>query len=49
VESRRARGRPYVSATRQLKPLCFDGTKVLDTEAAPYNHHGCEFKVTYGR
>jgi len=29
-----------------LKPLGFDGTKPLDIEAAPYNSHGFEFKVT---
>jgi hypothetical protein len=33
VEIRRANGRPYVLATRFLKPLGFDGTKALDIEA----------------
>jgi len=46
VEIRYANGRPYVSATGFLKPLGFDGTKPLDIEAAPYNSHGFEFKVT---
>ena len=45
VEIRHANGRPYVSATRFLKPLGFDGTKPLDIGAAPYNSHGSEFKV----
>jgi hypothetical protein len=45
VEIRYANGRPYISATRFLKPLGFDGTKPVDIEAAPYNSHGFEFKV----
>src|SRR5215467_6495668 len=46
VEIRYANGRPYVSATGFLKRLGFDGSKPLDIEAAPYNSHGLEFKVT---
>src|SRR5215472_11364843 len=42
VEIRRANGRPYVSATRFLKPLGFDGSKPLDIEATAYNSHGFE-------
>ena len=45
VEIRFAGGRPYVSATRFLKPLGFDGTKPLDIQAAPYNSQGFEFQV----
>jgi hypothetical protein len=44
VEIRRANGRPYVLATRFLKPLGFDGTKALDIEATAYNSHGFELK-----
>jgi hypothetical protein len=35
----------YVTATRFLKPLGFDGSTPLDTEATAYNSHGFEFKV----
>lgn len=42
---RRANGRPYLSATKLLKPLGFDGTKALDIEAKAYNSHGFEFKM----
>jgi hypothetical protein len=45
IEIRRANGRPYVSATRFLKPLGFDGSKALDIQAAAYNSHGFEFKI----
>jgi hypothetical protein len=45
VEIRSAGGRPYVSATKLLNPLGFDGTKPLDVEAAPINHHGFEFRL----
>jgi hypothetical protein len=45
VEIRRANGRPYVSATKFLKLLGFDGSKPFDIEAAAYNTHGFEFKV----
>jgi hypothetical protein len=42
---RRASGRPYVSATKQLKEAgIFAGTAV-DLVATPYNHRGFDFKA----
>jgi hypothetical protein len=38
-------GRPYISATKQLKTLGFDGSKPYDIEAKPLNAHGFEFTL----
>lgn len=42
---RDAAGRPYVSATKQFKPLGFDGSRSYDCEAKPYGIGGFEFKM----
>lgn len=39
-------GRPYISATRQFKPLGFDGSKPYDLEAKPYGTAGFEFRLS---
>ena len=45
VPVRDANGRPYVSCTKQFKPLGFDGSESLDIEAKPYGSAGFEFKL----
>ena len=40
-----ASGRPYVSATKQMKPLGFDGSRPYDIEAKPYGAAGFEFRL----
>ncbi len=42
---RDASGRRYVSATRQFKPLGFDGSRAMDIEARPYGAAGFEFRL----
>lgn len=42
---RDASGRPYVSATKQFKPLGFDGSRPYDIEAKPYGAAGFEFRL----
>jgi hypothetical protein len=39
-------GRPYISATKQFKPLGFDGSKPYDIEAKPYGNSGFEFRLS---
>lgn len=38
-------GRPYISATKQFKPLGFDGSRPYDIEAKPYGTAGFEFRL----
>lgn len=42
---RSASGRPYVSATKQFKPLGFDGSRPYDIEAKPFGNAGFEFRL----
>jgi hypothetical protein len=42
---RDASGRPYISATRQFKPLGFDGSRAYDCDAKPYGSSGFEFRL----
>lgn len=42
---RDASGRPYISATRQFKPLGFDGSRPYDIEAKPFGAAGFEFRL----
>ena len=42
---RDASGRPYISATKQFKPLGFDGTRAMDIDAKPYGNAGFEFRL----
>ncbi len=42
---RDASGRPYISATRQFKPLGFDGSRPYDIEAKPFGSAGFEFRL----
>jgi hypothetical protein len=42
---RKASGRPYISATKQFKPLGFDGSRAIDIEAKPYGNAGFEFRL----
>jgi len=37
--------RPYISATREMKPLGFDGSRPYDCIAKPYGAAGFEFKL----
>uniref|UniRef100_Q01RL7 Uncharacterized protein n=1 Tax=Solibacter usitatus (strain Ellin6076) TaxID=234267 RepID=Q01RL7_SOLUE len=43
---RDASGRPYISATKQFKPLGFDGSRAYDCEAKPYGNAGFEFRLS---
>jgi hypothetical protein len=45
VPVRDANGRPYVSCTKQFKPLGFDGSEAIDIEAKPYGNAGFEFRL----
>jgi hypothetical protein len=45
LEVRNGGGRPYISATKQFKPLGFDGSQSRDIEAKPYGTKGFEFKL----
>ena len=40
-----ASGRPYISATKQFKPLGFDGSRAYDIAAKPFGDTGLEFKL----
>jgi hypothetical protein len=42
---RKASGRPYISATRQFKPLGFDGSDPINVQAKPYGAAGFEFRL----
>jgi hypothetical protein len=42
---RDASGRSYISATRQFKPLGFDGSRPYDIEAKPFGTAGFEFRL----
>ncbi len=42
---RDASGRPYISATRQFKPLGFDGSRPYDIEAKAFGTAGFEFSL----
>jgi hypothetical protein len=42
---RDASGRPYISATKQFKPLGFDGSRPYDIDAKPYGNAGFEFRL----
>jgi hypothetical protein len=42
---RKASGRPYISATKQFKPLGFDGSRTYDIEAKAYGKAGFEFRL----
>lgn len=43
---RDAAGRPYVSATRQFRPLGFDGSKAINVIAKPHGAAGFAFKLS---
>jgi hypothetical protein len=45
VDIRRAGKRPYISATKALKELGWEGKKALDLVADPINSHGFACKV----
>ena len=45
IEVHSASGRPYISATRQFKPLGFDGSRPYDIEAKAYGAAGFEFRL----
>jgi outer membrane biosynthesis protein TonB len=45
IPVRDASGRPYISATKQFKPLGFDGSRPYDIEAKPYGNAGFEFRL----
>jgi hypothetical protein len=45
LEVRDGGGRPYISATKALKTVGFDGSKPYDVTAKPYLHHGLEFRL----
>jgi hypothetical protein len=45
VDIRNASGRPYISATKQFKPLGFDGSRAMDIEAKPFGDAGFEFRL----
>jgi hypothetical protein len=45
VPVRDASGRPYISATKQFKPLGFDGSRPYDIDAKPYGNGGFEFRL----
>jgi hypothetical protein len=42
---RRASGRPYISATKELKAAGLFNDEAADLVPQPYNHHGFDFKA----
>jgi len=45
LQIREASGRPYISVTKQFKPLGFDGSRPYDIDAKPYGIAGFEFRL----